>query len=108
MRASELLNVPVIDEAGTTVGRVRDLRVTRRAGDFRIAGLAVGGGRLAHSWGYADDRATGPWLLRALNARGARSARFVPAGRVLQWGPGVVRIRGRGADLPALLDEVRS
>jgi sporulation protein YlmC with PRC-barrel domain len=108
MRASELLNVPVIDETGATVGRVRDLRVARRGLTLRIAGLAVGGGRLANAWGYADERATGPWLLRALNVRGARATRFVPAGRILQWGPGVVRIRGRGDNLPPLLDEVRS
>lgn len=112
MLVTELLASTVVDETGAQVGHVHDIRVTRRdasadgGGRFRIAGLAVGGGRLAHVWGFAEKRATGPWLLRVITARGSRTARFVPAERVTEWGPQLVRIRGRGDDLPYLHEVV--
>lgn len=108
MRATDLMSCTVLDETGSPVGRVHDIRILRHgnAGRFRIAGLAVGGGRLAHLWGFAEKRAKGPWLLRAITARGSRTARFVPAERVTDWGPGTVRIRGRGDDLPYLHEVV--
>jgi hypothetical protein len=108
MRATELMSCTVVDETGTPVGQVHDIRITRRDGSadgggrFRVAGLAVGGGRVAHAWGFAEQRATGPWLLRMITARGSRTARFVPADRVTDWGPHLIRIRGRGDDLPYL------
>jgi len=105
MRASELIDAVVVDEAGEVVGRVHDLRVIRREGTFRITGLAVAGARLAHAWGFAEGRATGPWLLRVLTARSARAARFVSADQVLDWGPDTVRIRGRRSRLPALAEQ---
>jgi hypothetical protein len=112
MRATDLLSSTVVDETGTAVGRIHDIRITRHdpsddeGGRFRIAGLAVGRGLLAHAWGFAEKRAVGPWLLRAITARGSRTARFVPAERVIDWGPGLVRIRGRGDDLPHLHEVV--
>jgi hypothetical protein len=36
----------------------------------------------------------------------ARAALFVPADKVLDWGPHTVRIAGRGADLPTLAEQV--
>lgn len=107
MRASELIGSMVLEESGAPVGRIHDLRITDRGGILRIAGLAVGGGRLAHAWGFTENRATGPWLLRSLTARSARAARFVPADRVTDWGPGTVRISGAATSLPTLSDEVQ-
>lgn len=110
MRATDLLTSTVVDEKGRSLGRVHDIRISRRTpaarGGFEVAGLAIGGGRLVHAWGYAEHRAAGPWLLRILTARAARGARFVPAERVVDWGPGLVRIHGHGHTLPYLCDEV--
>lgn len=113
MRVSELLGSTVTDEAGRQCGRVRDLRIRREpmrgaggSGEFHIVGLVVGGGRLAHAWGFAEGRATGPWLLRVATASAARRARFVPVDRVRAWGPGGVTIQGDGEDLPPLADEL--
>ena len=108
MRATELLCSTVVDETGQPIGRVHDIRANRQpptAGQhppLQVAGLAIGGGVLAHAWGFAEGRATGPWLLRVLTQRAARRARFVPADRILDWGPGIVRIQGNGDDLPLL------
>lgn len=115
MRISELLTATVVDETGRSVGRVRDVRITRQptpAGEgepppFRIAGLVLGGGRLAHAWGFAEGRASGPWLFRVLTARAARKARFLPAEQVETWDPQGVTMRGRLEDLPLLADELR-
>ena len=103
MRASELLASYVVDESGARVGAVRDVRVRR--GDYEVVGLAVADGwraRVAHRWGYAEGRADAPWLLRRLLAPAVARTRFVPAARVRDWGPGVVKIAGGGDDLPAL------
>jgi len=110
MRATELLASTVVDENGRSLGRVHDIRISRDQseahGRFQVAGLAIGGGHLAHVWGFAEHRATGPWLLRTLTARAVRRARFVPADRVTDWGPGLVRIQGDGDTLPYLRDVV--
>lgn len=87
---------------------MHDLRISRDASagadvtgpPIRVVGLAVGGGRLVHTWGFAEGRATGPWLLRVITARGVHRARFLPAEQVVDWGPGQVRFRGRYQDLP--------
>lgn len=114
MRVTDLLSSTVVDESGHSLGRVHDVRVVRDVpgrslamdtpGGFHIAGLVVGGGRLVHAWGFSEGRATGPWLLRKFTARAAGRARFVPAERVNDWGPGVVRIHGPGRALPPLLE----
>ncbi|MDQ3934843.1 MAG: PRC-barrel domain-containing protein [Actinomycetota bacterium] len=99
MRATELLASRVVDERGAHVGRVRDVRVSRAG--WEVVGLAVADGwraRLAHRWGYAEGRAQGPWLLRRLTRAAVERTLFVPAERVTDWGPGVVRIRGGARD----------
>ena len=112
MRVTDLLGSAVVDQSGRQIGHVHDLRITRHraadgaSGPIRIAGLAIAGGRLAHSWGFAEKRAAGPWLLRIIAARGSRTARFVPAERVTDWGPGPVRIRGHRDELPYLHEVV--
>jgi hypothetical protein len=97
VRVSELISARVVDRAGNDLGRVRDLRVAAAAGDgdrasagAPIAGLTVGGGRLVHAWGYAEGRATGPWLFRVLLRRAAARAVFFRSDHVLDWGPAVV------------------
>lgn len=101
MRASELIGSPAFDEGGRFAGVVRDLRLDAdRAGDgsFPVLGVVLGdpGARsaAAHAWGFAEGRARGPWLPRRLVGDG--DARFVPAGRVLDWGPERLRIGGEG------------
>jgi sporulation protein YlmC with PRC-barrel domain len=91
MRASELLASQVRDEAGTRLGPVRDVRVSRR--DLRVVGIVVGDGPfagMAHGWGFAEGRAQGPWVLRALTRRATARARFIPADAVVDWGPGEI------------------
>ena len=93
MRASELLASRVVDDRGRDLGPVRDVRLARD--HLRVAGLVVGGGPFAapaHAWGYTEGRARGPWLLRALSAPARRHGRFIPAARVIDWGPGVVTV----------------
>ena len=95
MRLSELLASRVVDEQGRDLGPVRDVRVSPRA--YRVTGIVIGHGRfagLAHAWGYAEGRAQGPWLFRVLTRDAARRATFVPADRIVDWGPGTIRIRG--------------
>ena len=109
MRLSELLASSVVDATGASLGPVRDVRLVERepgggGARFRVAGLVIGGGLLArpaHAWGFAAGRAQGPWLLRALTKRAVRQARFIPADRVTDWGPGELQISSRQADLPA-------
>jgi hypothetical protein len=85
------------DRAGGRVGDVRDVRVAHeRDGTFRVVGLVVGEGPLAeiaHAWGFAEGRASGPWLFRALLEPASRQARFVPAEDVADWGPGRIEIK---------------
>lgn len=106
MRSSELLASVLVDEAGRRVGPIRDVRVGRTSREgFRVTGLVAGMGRfagLAHAWGFAEGRAAGPWLLRVLTADASRRARFVPAERIVDWGPGEVRIDCSFDDLPPL------
>lgn len=71
-----------------------------------MVGVVFGDGRLVHAWGFAEGRASGPWLLRLLSARGAQRALFLPADWVLEWGPRQVVFRGRLEDLPRLRDVV--
>ena len=108
MRASDLLASEVVTTGGRRVGPVRDIRVSREG--FRLVGLVVGGGwvaGLAHSWGYAEGRAQGPWILQAMMRRATRQARFVPIGRVVEWRSREVVISGDAGDLAALTEELR-
>lgn len=113
MRLSELLGSTVFDAAGASLGPVRDVRVIERepggggAGRFRVSAIVIGAGLLArpaHAWGFAEGRACGPWLLRALFRSAVRRARVIPADRVTEWGPGEVRVAGSLDDFPLLVD----
>jgi sporulation protein YlmC with PRC-barrel domain len=94
MRVSELLASTVVDQNGRDLGPVRDVRV--EAEGLRVSGIVIGGGRfaaLAHAWGFAEGRAQGPWLFRFLLRDAVRRAKFVPADRIVDWGPGTIRMR---------------
>jgi sporulation protein YlmC with PRC-barrel domain len=101
MRASELIGAPVFADSGEQVGVVRDLHIEvarPAAGGFPIVGLVLGPpsarSAAAHAWGFAQGRTEGPPLLRRLLGDAARRSILVPAERVLEWGPGGVRIDG--------------
>ena len=97
----------MVDASGRDLGPVRDLRVT--SAGFEVVGLVVGGGRfarIAHAWGFAEGRATGPWILRRLVAPAVAAARFVPAERVRSWGPDRVALDCAEDRLRPLRDEV--
>jgi sporulation protein YlmC with PRC-barrel domain len=94
MRVSELLASTVVDEKGRNLGPVRDVRV--KAEGLRVSGIVIGRGRFAalgHAWGFAEGRAQGPWLFGFLMRDAVRRAEFVPADRIVDWGPGTIRIR---------------
>lgn len=109
MLATELLQASVVDASGTVLGPVRDARIRREAdGSLTLVGLVVGDGPFAgaaHAWGFAEGRATGPWLFRALTARAVRAARYVPSERVSAWGPGTLTLSCAAAELEHLHPE---
>ena len=108
MRLSELFDATVVDRAGRSLGPVRDVRLAQSG--LQVVGVVVGGGpfaRAAHAWGYAEGRAQGPWLITALTRPAVRQARFVPAERVVDWGPGQLRLDIELDDLPPLQEAVR-
>ncbi len=115
MRISELFSAHVVDEDGRDLGRVHDVRLkpvgrgSKRT--FEVSGLAVGPSgmlsRAAHAWGYAEDRAQAPLLLKALTRRAVRESRFIPADRVLDWHPPELRISGSGEELEPLSGRLR-
>lgn len=113
MRASELFGRAVVDGRGHPVGRVRDLRIPHHDGPgtdaLPLVGIVVGGsGRLAglaHAWGFAEGRASGPAILRWLLRAEIRRARYVPVDAVTSWAD-PVRLAGRLEDYPLLSNEV--
>jgi hypothetical protein len=115
MKLSELLGSEVVDSSGRHLGLVHDVQLRwLTEGDvrrFRVTGLICGGpgaiSRAAHAWGYAEGRAEGPWLLRALTAKHSREAKLLPAESVVDWGPSKVRISGDGTALKTLADQAQ-
>ncbi len=111
MRLSELMASTVVDAAGQSLGPVRDVRLAEpEDGRLVLAGLVIGDGHFAsaaHAWGFAEGRADGPWLLRALTARAVRQARFVPVEQVVKWGPGAIRISAHMDALPTLREAMK-
>jgi hypothetical protein len=109
VRASEVLAADVVAESGERLGPVRDLLLCRSDDrTLEVIGLVVGDGfaaASAHSWGLAAGRVRAPWPLAALGSSARRRARFIPAGRIIEWGPETVRISGGSADLAPLRGE---
>ncbi|MDQ3896738.1 MAG: PRC-barrel domain-containing protein [Actinomycetota bacterium] len=106
MRLSELLRRPVVDESGTEVGHVHDVRLVRDGppmGEFgpayRVLGLVVGPRGIGERLGYGRTDMTGPWLIAAPLSLRHRRARFVPWDRVAEVSKERVRISGSVDDL---------
>lgn len=108
MKVSELMSRRVENADGTPLGIVHDLRVRVPADAAEhdpqppdVVALVVGPDdrrcRLAYAWGYAQGRARGPAVLRALLAGQAKRTRAIPVGDVDSWDLGG-RIRLRGVD----------
>jgi hypothetical protein len=96
MRLSDLLGSAVVDADGRRVGTVRDVRLRLASGDMSITGIVIGDGPLAgmaHSWGYAECRACGPWPFEALTRRARIASAFVRAADIARWEPGQVALR---------------
>jgi hypothetical protein len=114
MRASEVLGARVIDAQGREIGVVQDLRARREAagasaavrGRFLIVAVVVGGdgilARAAHGWGFAADRAQGPWLLRRLTKRAVERSLVVPSELVESWDPAQLRLKASRSALLSL------
>jgi hypothetical protein len=105
MRLAELIGAPVMDASGRRVGAVRDLRIRREesGGEMVVTGIVIGDGPLAeqaHRWGFVEDRAHGPWLLRALTRRSRTAARVIAAEHVDEWTADQIRLRAGAASRP--------
>lgn len=103
MLASDLLGRTVTDSDGHDVGILHDLRVRLPSAPGVeapvVVQLVVGPAdlrcRLAHAWGFAQDRhqGRGPGLLRLLVGTG-RGARSLPSAAVASWDDrGRIRLR---------------
>jgi sporulation protein YlmC with PRC-barrel domain len=81
MTLAELLGREVVDDRGTVLGRVLDVRVVRGPGDLQsrlfVHGLIVSPRPRGRLWGYETDGERGPWLLRALIRRLHRDTRYL-------------------------------
>jgi hypothetical protein len=96
MRLGDLLGSAVVDADGRRVGTVRDVRIRPVSGDMSVTGIVIGDGPLAgmaHSWGYAERRACGPWPFEALMRRARITSAFVRAADIARWDVGRVALR---------------
>src|SRR3954452_9860258 len=101
-RLNELLQMPVQDQDGISIGRVLDVRLeheTIEPGErIRVTGLVVGRGRPGSYFGYDRRPDMGPWLVNRIVRRLHRHSGFIALDDLdeLDWDAGVVRIpRGR-------------
>ena len=82
MRISDLIDRPVVDAEGASLGKVHDVRLEREApygeaGALRVAGIIAGKGGVGVRLGYASADLTGPWLLKAVLGGMARHAVYL-------------------------------
>jgi hypothetical protein len=73
MRLGELLGVEVVDEHGTPVGKVHDVRLEQADPELagvgpclRVEGLIVGRRALGARFGFGRGGVQGPWLLKVV------------------------------------------
>ena len=108
MRLSELLRAEVVDENGTSLGKVVDVRAVQDGpiqpnfgAALRIDGLVIGRGGLAFRLGFHRLGVRGPWLLKALFGRLEGRSHYAEWDRVLSYDEGRIRVRGRAEELGA-------
>jgi hypothetical protein len=92
MRISDLLASNVHQADGTTVGRVREVRVVQDGpivnglqASFRVDAVIVGRGSLGVRLGYHADHVRGPWLLNVLFRRTKHRVHEISLNDVDHW-----------------------
>jgi PRC-barrel domain len=101
MRLSDLLASTVYDADGTSLGRVRDVRLVQDGplidgvqAAFRIDAVLAGGGLVGTRVGFGRGGVRGPAVLRWLFTRSERKARLIPMA-ALRWEQEARALRAR-------------
>lgn len=101
MYLSDLMHSTVIDNEGTRLGTVEDVRIVQDGplllpfgAAFRVDGLMVGRHSIGTRLGYNREGIRGPWILRTIFTALERRARFIPWEAVTDWDGTTVRIAG--------------
>lgn len=84
MRLSELLNRPVVSQAGEHLGRVHDVRGELDGRHLRVTGLIAGGLGILERYGVGADGNAGPDQTKV------HGHPFIPWARVIRIAPEVV------------------
>jgi hypothetical protein len=107
MNLSDLLKCVVVDDSGTELGPVRDVRLLRDGpvlgtfgASFRVADLVVGIGGLGARLGYGRGDVERPVVLRAVFDRLARDGRLVAWSDVAKLEDGRIRLRPEARPRP--------
>lgn len=116
MRLSDLLRMEARGPGGEDLGNVDDVRLevvvppgAPGGPRWRVSGFIVGHGDVGRRLGYGRGSVGGPWLLRVLMERLARSARYVPWAEVSSLDRGELLVPlGEEALVPMEQADVRS
>jgi hypothetical protein len=99
-RLSELLGAETSAGDGTSLGRVKDVRLVQDGpyvegfgNALRVAGVVVGGRNLGIRMGFARAEVRGPWPLTILFRALERRADYYDWDEVASWEPGRLRLR---------------
>src|SRR3954447_7063983 len=98
-RLNQLLQMPVQDQDGVSIGRVLDVRLEHEPGEpggrIRVTGLVVGRGRPGSYFGYDRRPDMGPWLVNRIVRRLHRGSGDAAVEDLddLDWEAGVVRVQ---------------
>jgi sporulation protein YlmC with PRC-barrel domain len=84
MRLSELLNRPVVNQAGEQLGHVHDVRGELETRRLRVSGLIAGGLGVLERYGIGTDGKDGPEKTKV------HDHPFIPWERVVRIGPEIV------------------
>ena len=99
-RMGELLGSEVLGADGTSLGRVKDVRVAQDGpyvegfgAALRVEGILTGRGTAATLLGFDRAGVAGPWPLVSLFRRLERRAKYYSWEDIDTWDDGVVRLR---------------
>jgi PRC-barrel domain len=102
MNLSDLLASEVVDDNGSRLGTVEDVRVVQDGplllpfgAAFRIDALVVGRHTIAIRLGYERGGIRGPWLLRGIFRSLERRAHVIEWADVIDWDGRTVRVTAR-------------